>query len=329
MNSFLTRHWFVLALPFSVVLAFAMPGVGAAGGPLRSEWTTRLGVALIFLFQGLLLPTSALRSGTARWPLHTLVQGFTFVGFPALGLVLDALLGRFLTPDLRLGFLFLCVLPSTVSSSVVMTSLAGGNTVGAIFNAALSNVLGVFVTPLWVAWLMKSGGTQPDLGAVVREIAVLLILPLVVGQVLRWKLAGWADGRKRLLGNASSVLILFLVYAAFCNSVQSRFWIGLGSGVLWTATAGVGGIFALVMALVFGAARLARLDRGDRIAAAFCAPQKTIASGIPLAKAIFGSHPGLGLILLPVLLYHPLQLIVCGLLADRWGRENHVPPAHR
>jgi solute carrier family 10 (sodium/bile acid cotransporter), member 7 len=318
-----------MALPLSVALAFAMPGVGAAGGPLRSEWTTRLGVALIFLFQGLLLPTSALRSGTARWPLHALVQGFTFVGFPVLGLALDALMGRFLTPDLRLGFLFLCVLPSTVSSSVVMTSLAGGNTVGAIFNAALSNVLGVFVTPLWVAWLMKSGGTQPDLGAVVREIAVLLILPLVVGQGLRWKLAGWADARKRLLGNASSVLILFLVYAAFCNSVQSRFWSGLGSGVLWTASAGVGVIFALVMALVFGAARVARLDRGDRIAAAFCAPQKTIAAGIPLAKAIFGSHPGLGLILLPVLLYHPLQLIVCGLLADRWGRENHVPPGQR
>ncbi len=322
MREFLVRNWFVASLPLTVLLAWIVPEAGATGGWLRSEVTTRIGVALIFLFQGLVLPTAALRQGASRWQLHLLIQGFTFVLFPLLGIALDLVIGSRLPPDLRLGFLFLCVLPSTVSTSVVLTGLAGGNTVGAIFNAALSNVIGVVITPLWVAWLMKAGGQGRELGGVVKEIVLLLLLPLVVGQLFRWKLSGWADRNKKRLGNASSGLILFLVFAAFCNSVQARFWTGLGSGLLLGTALGVVLIFALAMVLVEGLSRATGLDRGDRIAASFCAPQKTIASGIPLAKAIFGAHPGLGLILLPILLYHPLQLIVCGVLADRWGRKK-------
>lgn len=325
-KGFLNRNWFVASLPVAVLLAFLLPEAGATGGWFRSEITTRVGVALIFLFQGLVLPTAALRQGASRWPLHLLIQSFTFLIFPLMGIGLDAAVGQHLPPDLRLGFLFLCVLPSTVSTSVVLTGLAGGNTVGAIFNAALSNVIGVVITPLWVAWLMKTGGGQADLGGVIREIIMLLLLPLAAGQLLRWKVSLWADRNRKALGNASSALILFLVFAAFCNSAKARFWSGLGGGVLATAAVGVLLVFILAVALVAGLSRAMKLDRGDRIAAAFCAPQKTIASGIPLAKAIFGAHPGLGLILLPILLYHPLQLIVCGVLADRWGRAKERAP---
>lgn len=195
---------------------------------------------------------------------------------------------------------------------------------GAIFNAALSNVAGVVVTPLWVAWLMKAGGRQADPVGVLREISVLLLVPLGLGQLLRWKLGRWADERKRGLGHGASVLILFLVYAAFCNSVQARFWEGLPGRTLGWVAVGVALLLAVVLGLVRLGTQVLGLDRGDRIAATFCAPQKTIAAGIPLAKAIFGAHPGLGLILLPALLYHPLQLVVCGILADRWGREPVV-----
>jgi len=149
-----------------------------------------------------------------------------------------------------------------------------------------------------------------------------------VGQLLRWKLAPWADRNRKALGNASSALILFLVFAAFCNSAKAKFWAALGGGVMATAAVGVVVVLFLAMVLVGVLSRLLKLDRGDRIAAGFCAPQKTLASGIPLAKAIFGAHPGLSLILLPILLYHPLQLIVCGVLADRWGRaKEHAPKA--
>ncbi|HEY0967314.1 MAG TPA: bile acid:sodium symporter family protein [Opitutaceae bacterium] len=324
MKGFLQKNWFVLALPATVGLAWLLPGVGASGGWLRTEVTTKLAVAVIFFSQGLTLPAAALKQGALQWKLHVLVQSFTFLLFPLLGLALDALLGSRLAPDLRLGFLYLCVLPSTISTSVVLTTVAGGNTAGAIFNAVLSNVLGVFITPLWVTWLMQAGGQSQPLGPVVREIIVLLLVPLVLGQAARSVLRAWADARKKRLGDLNSGLILFIVFAAFCNSVEARVWSQYGFDVTLVAFAGVIIIFALATGLVEVLARLLRLDRADRIAASFCAPQKTLASGVPLAKVIFGAHPGLGLILLPIMFYHPLQLLVCGLLAGRWAKRREA-----
>lgn len=322
MKGFLQKHWFVLALPATVGLAWLLPGAGASGGWLRTEVTTKLAVAVIFFSQGLTLPAAALKQGAMQWKLHVLVQSFTFLIFPLIGLALDALFGSRLAPDLRLGFLYLCVLPSTISTSVVLTTVAGGNTAGAIFNAVLSNVIGVFITPLWVTWLMQAGGQPQPLGPVVREIIVLLLVPLVIGQAFRQFLRTWADLRKKRLGDLNSGLILFIVFAAFCNSVEARVWSQYGIDVTLIAFAGVVLIFAFATGLVEVLARLLRLDRADRIAASFCAPQKTLASGVPLAKVIFGAHPGLGLILLPVMVYHPLQLLVCGVLAGRWAKER-------
>jgi sodium/bile acid cotransporter 7 len=327
-KAFWVRNWFVLALPVTVALASLVPSVGANGGPLHPEISTKLAVAAIFLAQGLTLPTAALRQGAGRWRLHLLVQSFTFLLFPLLGLALDRFWGRVVSADLQFGFLFLCVLPSTVSSSVVQTSLAGGNTVGAIFNAALSNVIGIVVTPLWVTWLMKQGGTAQPLGYVFRDIAFLLLAPMALGQGLRWFLGAWADRRKRALAHACSALILWLVFAAFCNPVQQGLWKTQDRFSMLVAALGAAGVLGLAMGAVELLVRMARLDRGDRIAATFCAPQKTIAAGIPLAKAILGSHPGLGLILLPVLLYHLLQLLVGGILAERFARAGHLTKPH-
>ncbi len=322
MSRFLRTHWFVLALPLAVGLAWIVPAAGASGGWLRSEITTKLAVVLIFLFQGLTLATPALLQGARQWRLHLLVQAFTFLLFPLMGMALDAMAGAHLSSDLRLGFLFLCVLPSTISSSVVLTSMAGGNTAGAIFNAVLSNLLGIVITPLWVAWLMKAGGQAMPLGPVIREIVLLLLLPFVVGQLARLRLHAWANANRGRMNVVSSGLILFIVFAAFCNSVESQVWVLHGIGTTGVALAGAAVILALAMGAVGVLSRLLGLNRPDRIAAAFCAPQKTLAAGVPLAQIIFGLHPGLGLILLPVMLYHPLQLLVCGMLAARWGRQS-------
>ncbi|GAB1488027.1 bile acid:sodium symporter [Opitutaceae bacterium] len=322
MRVFLQRNWFILVLPATVGLAWLIPDIGASGGWLRTELTTKLAVALIFFSQGLMLPIAALKQGALQWKLHGLVQSFTFLLFPLIGLALDLLAGSWLAPDLRLGFLYLCVLPSTISTSVVLTTVAGGNAAGAIFNAVLSNVIGVFITPLWVTWLMQAAGQVQPLGPVVREIIVLLLVPLVLGQLARTFLRIWADARKKRLGDLNSGLILFIVFAAFCNSVEARVWSQYGLAVTLVAFAGVAVIFAFATGLVGVLARALRLDRADRIAASFCAPQKTLASGVPLAKIIFATHPGLGLILLPIMFYHPLQLFVCGLLAARWARRR-------
>ena len=324
MRTFLAKNWFVLSLPLAVALAWVIPEAGATGGWLRSEVTTKAGVALIFFFQGITLPLAQMRAGAMQWKLHLVVQSFTFLLFPLLGIALDALVGARLTPDLRLGFLYLCVLPSTVSTSVVLTTMARGNTVGAIFNAVLSNLLGVFITPLWVAWLMKSSGRSQALGPVIGEIVMLLLVPLAFGQVVRASSAvrAWVDARRKLLANLSSAIILFIVFAAFANSVKAQIWSQYGFSITLVALGGVLVIYALATGGVELMARLLRLDRADKIAASFCAPQKTLASGVPMAKVIFGSTPGLGLILLPIMFYHPLQLIVCGMLAAYWAHRE-------
>ncbi len=317
---FLSRNWFLFCLPLSVGLAFFFPTVGAAHGWLQSQSTTKIAVVCIFLLQGLTLPSSTLRKGLTDWRLHLLVQGVTFLAFPLIGIGLNQLLGRFLPPDLALGFLYLCVLPSTISSSVVLTGVAGGNTVGALFNAVLSNVLGVFITPLWIAWLLRREGTSQPLGPLFIEILSLLLAPLILGQLLRLRLSRFMDGRKKIAANLASGCILYLVFAAFCNSVQSKLWTLQGPSVLALASAGVLLLFVIVAGLTEVASRLLKLNRADHLAAAFCAPQKTLASGLPMAKIIFDGHPAFGLIVLPVLIYHPLQLFVCGLLAVRWRR---------
>jgi sodium/bile acid cotransporter 7 len=219
------------------------------------------------------------------------------------------------------GFLFLCVLPTTLSTAIVFTTVAGGNVAGAIFNATLSNLLGIVLTPLWTGWLLHAGGRALPLGPVILEIVLLLLVPLAAGQALRPWLRRWADPRRTRLAGVNSGIVLFIVYAAFANSVQARVWerYGLPSALL--AATGVVLLFAVVMVAVRLTIRAARLGDADASAALFCASQKTLAAGVPMAQLIFGAHPGLGLILLPVMLYHPLQLMVHGMIAVRWQRE--------
>lgn len=323
MASFLTRNWFILSLPLVIAFAALFPKLGADGGPLHPEVSTRWAVVGIFLLQGLSLPSTALRRGAENWRLHLLIQSFTFLVFPSIALAGDALGGRFLpNPDLRMGFLLLGVLPSTVSSSVVFTQQAGGNSGAAIFNAALSNSLGLVVTPLWVAWLAATqGGMAPVTGRAVQDILFLMLLPVAIGQLVRWFQEDTVKQLGRHLGTGSSLLILFLVFSAFADSIHDGLWRSARPELLSTIVAITFALFALLLGLTLMAGRWIDLPREDRITAAFCAPQKTIAAGIPLAKALFGSHPGLGLILLPVLIYHPVQLILSGILANRWGRN--------
>ena len=212
------------------------------------------------------------------------------------------------------------MLPTTISTAIVFTSVAGGNVAGAIFNATLSNLLGIALTPLWTGWLMRAGGRTLPLGPVILEIVLLLLVPLAAGQALRPWLRRWADARKPRLAGVNSGIVLFIVYAAFANSVEARVWERYGAHLMLLALAGVVLLFAFVMGAVWVTIRAARLDNTDASAALFCASQKTLAAGVPMAQLIFGAHPGLGLILLPVMLYHPLQLMVHGMMAMRWPR---------
>lgn len=313
--------WFLVGMVAAVVLAWIHPEPGASGGALHPEILNKLGVSLIFFLHGLGLPLRALAAGTLKWRLHLVVQLATFALCPLVGLVALWLLGTHVTPDLRVGLFYLCALPSTVSSSVAMTAAARGNVPAAVFNATLSSLIGVVLTPLWLELVLGKAGETLPLGAVMLDLVRWLVVPLAVGQLLRPWLGDLAARHKTQIGVVDRLTILLLVYTSFCDSVQAGVWT---SGA---TTLGVSAIFsvvllALVMAVTWSVTGALGFDMADRIVGLFCGSKKTLASGVPMARLIFGADPALGIILLPIMLYHPLQLVVCGWLAGRFARRR-------
>lgn len=323
----IAQDWFLVGMLAAVVLASLYPAFGASGGAMHADTVTNLGIALVFFLHGIGLPLEALRRGLLSWRVHLVIQGLTYIAFPLLWLVLNAAFGSWLPPYLVIGFCYLCALPSTISSSVAMTALGRGNVPVAIFNATLSGLLGIMLTPLLINLLVDTQAQGLSLGETMLNIAQLLLLPIVVGQLLRPLVGHWFARIKRYTGNIDKIVILLLVYAAFCNSVQSGLWQQHGIGLI--AVTGVG--VALILALLLWFSRLLSrrlgFSREDEVAIVFCGSKKTLASGIPMAALIFGAHPGLGMIVLPIMLYHQLQLFVCSLLAHRYARAAEAAAA--
>ena len=306
----------------AVGLAVLFPNPGAHGGWLHAELLNKFGVALIFFLHGVGLSFSALKGGMLRWPLHLVIQGSTFLLFPLIGLGAVWLAGDHVVPDLRLGFFYLCALPSTISSSVAMTAAARGNVASAVFNATLSGLIGVFLTPLWIAVVLKAGDQALPVGAVILDLLRWLVLPLVIGQLCRPWLGAWVHQHKKFVQITDRSIILILVYSAFCDSMKWGVWSGHGpSTVLATLCASLI-LFFLVMSLVGFVCDALKFPVEDRIAAIFCGSKKTLASGIPMAQLIFAHNANISLILLPIMIYHLMQLIICGWLAGRWAQRR-------
>ncbi len=311
--------WFLIGLGGSVALAWLAPGPGAHGGWMHPEIVTKAGVALIFFLHGLRLSFAAMRAGALNWRLHLLIQSATFIVFPLLGLALYALLGSHVAPALRLGVFYLCALPSTISSAIILTAMARGNVAGAVFNATISNLLGVVITPLWIAVAIEASGELQAAGPVILDLVRWLVLPLVVGQSLRPWLGEIAARHRSAITLIDRGAILLLVYTAFCDSFKSGVWSNFGAVQIAWVIGLCGALFTIVITMIALATRALRFSWPDRIAAMFGGSKKTLAAGVPMAKLIFGSHPGMGLILLPIMIYHPLQLVICGILAQRWA----------
>lgn len=303
----------------SLLAAWLAPELGARGGVLRPELTTKLGVALVFLLHGMNLPLGALRAGASNLHLHALIQLTTFVLFPALGFFLATLLGAAQTPLLATAVLFLCALPSTISSAAALTAAAGGNVAGALFNAALSSLLGIVLTPLWMSAFAGTQQPSMPLSRLLLELSAWLGLPLLAGQLLRPLLAGVLRGAGRALSLLDRGVIVLLVYVAFCDAFASGVWQRAGTAFV-LATLGVS-VTLLCLALWFTseASRLWRLPRQDRIAAVFCGSQKSLAAGVAMAELMFADSASVGLLLLPTLAYHSLQLLVSGMMVTRYG----------
>ncbi|CAH0312463.1 bile acid:sodium symporter [Pseudomonas mediterranea] len=320
----MVTDWFLCGMLLATLLAYFFPGFGATGGAMHAEWVVNIGIFVVFFLHGVNLSGEQIRHGLKNTRLHLMVQVFTFGVFPLIWLASNKLLGSHVPSLLMLGFFYLCALPSTISSSVALTGSAGGNVPAAILNASLSSVLGVFLTPLLVSLVVGRGDGGIDLGSTLLDLCLMLLLPLVLGQFLRRWLAGFFGRYKRYTSIIDKLVILLLVYAAFCNSMVSGIWQQQGNGVLLSAVFGSAVLLAIILWLTTRTARTLRFNNADEIAAVFCASKKSLAAGVPMAALIFGNNPGLGLILLPIMIYHPMQLIVCSILAERYASRQRA-----
>lgn len=319
---FISNQWFLIAMFGLILMASINPHIGKTGGLLQLDQLSSLGIALVFFLYGLGLSFEKLKQGIRSWKVHILVQVTTFLIFPLIFLIFYKVIGNRISDDLMLGFCFLCALPSTVSSSVALVGLARGNVPAAIFNATISGLIGIVATPFIIAVFYGLYGGDLSLAATIISIAKLLLLPLVVGQLARPLLLNLHQKYKFFTSSADRFVILMLVFSAFSDSVISGLWQKNGFAMIIL-------VFVLVTVLLIGIvlattliSRSLGLSTQDEIAAVFCGSVKTLASGVPMAKIIFGAHPGLGLIMLPIIFFHQAQLIICSILASRYAKRG-------
>ncbi|MGY5453268.1 bile acid:sodium symporter family protein [Agarivorans sp. MS3-6] len=315
----LKKEWFLLGMLLAIFAALLLPNLGRSGGVLQLDSVTGIGIAIIFFLHGVGLSPREIRQGIQNWRLHLLVQSTTFLFYPLLWLLLGDALHALMPSALAFGFCFLFTLPSTISSSVAMTSIAKGNVAGAVFNASLSSLLGVLITPLLVQLFMGFDGVSMDIGATVSAICKMLLLPMVTGQLLRPFLLNSFQRHKNVVNKIDKWVILLIVYNAFCDSVVENIWDGFSLTTLLLALLMcILVLLTVINGLVYVARKL-HFAVEDEIAAVFCGSKKTLAAGVPMAKVIFGSDPNLGMLLLPIMLYHPIQIFYCAILANRYA----------
>jgi sodium/bile acid cotransporter 7 len=300
-----------------VCLASILPVHG--GSAVVAGYVTMAAIALLFFLHGARLSPQAALAGAWHWRLHLVVLASTFVLFPALGLGARALVPGLLTPPLWTGVILLCALPSTVQSSIAFTSIARGNVPAALCAATVSNLLGMGLTPLLVGLLLSAHGGFSVRGA--GDIVLQLLLPFALGQLARPWIGAWALRHKRLLGLVDRGSILLVVYTAFSEGVTQGIWHQLGLGDLARLLAVDAALLGIVLAITTYGSRLLGFSRPDEVTIVFCGSKKSLASGLPMATVLLAGR-SVGLIVLPLMLFHQIQLMVCAALAKRYAHAD-------
>lgn len=309
---------FILAILGAVIVAALLPAKGDAAEVL--DWVVVVAIAALFFLYGTRLHPREALDGLKHWRLHLTILAFTFVMFPLVGLAIGPLVEPIVGDDLYAGLLFLCLVPSTVQSSIAFTSIARGNVPGAIVSASASNMLGVVLTPLLVVLLMTTeGGVTIDATSVLKILGQIL-LPFIVGQIARPWVGPFFTRHAKITKLADRGTIVLVVYVAFSEGVRDGIWSIVDAGQL-VAVAVISLILVLVMLVVtrWVPQRLG-FRREDVIAIQFCGTKKSLATGLPMATVLFAGST-VGLIVLPLMIFHQIQLILCSWLATRYGRE--------
>ena len=306
---------YIIAILMMVVLASLLPVSGQ--GAVWFGWLTKAAIALLFFLHGARLPREQVIAGLVHWRLHLTVLAFTFLLFPLLGLGLLQLPEWLLPAPLAAGVLYLCLLPSTVQSSIAFTSQARGNVAAAVVAASASNLIGVILTPLLVGLFLHTTTGGISLKAV-QDVAVQILLPFTLGQLARPLVAAWVARNAKLVSYADRGSILLVVYGAFSAAVVGGLWKQVSALELTVLLAICVILLAGVLTATLLAARALKFSKEDEIVVVFCGSKKGLATGVPMASILFPAAT-VGFIVLPVMLFHQLQLMACAVIAQRYG----------
>lgn len=306
---------FIVMMLALVALASVFPARGMAAEYVALA--ADVSICALFFLHGAKLSREAIRSGFAKLRLHGAVLVTTFIVFPVLGIAAHALLEGMIDRGLRDGILFVCLLPSTVQSSIAFVSIAKGDVPAAICSAAFSSLLGIFLTPVLVA--LTLGGLVEISPAAVQRIALQLLLPFVLGHALRPLLAGWVERHRALVGKVDRSSILLVVFSAFSASVVNGLWQTIDLADLGALLALSGLLLAVVLCLTWWGGAVLGFERQERVVLLFCGSKKSLATGVPIASTLFPASV-LGAVILPLMVFHQLQLIVCAFIAQSLAR---------
>jgi sodium/bile acid cotransporter 7 len=308
---------FLIALVCVVTLAAILPVSGRAAQAV--DILASFAIGLLFFLQGARLARETVIAGFTHWRLHVLVLACTFVLFPLLGMALHAAVPGLLSEPLWMGVLFLCALPSTVQSSIAFTSIGKGNVPAAICSATASNLFGIVITPVLVGALLSARGDGGIDVSQIGKIVVQLLLPFIAGQILRPKIGAFVARHKTILSITDRSSILLVVYAAFSAAVVNGVWQRLSGHDLVVLLVLDSILLALVLGFTTLAARLLGFSKADEVTIVFCGSKKTLASGVPMANVLFPGAQA-GIVILPLMIFHQIQLMVCAWLAQRYAR---------
>lgn len=308
---------FLAALLGMIILAYFFPSIGIAEEPVSLETVTDYGLSLIFFFYGLRLSFPELRAGLGNWRMHIAVQLTTFLFFPLVVLLFKPLFGTENGELLWLGTFFLAALPSTVSSSVVMVSIAGGNLPAAIFNATVSSLLGIFITPLWMSIFLAGNEKNFDVRTILWKLILQVLLPFVVGVALNRFFGAFANLHRKKLRYFDQTIILLIVYTAFCHSFALNVFSDYSVSSIVLLVFAMMSLFFSSYAFILIISRIFKFNRPDTVTILFCGSKKSIVHGTIMSKVLFENNAAVGIILLPIMIYHAVQLIFASIIARR------------
>lgn len=313
---------YLLLIVSMVVLASFLPARGQAASV--AGWATKLAIGLVFFLHGARLSREAVIGGLTHWRLHLVVLAATFGVFPLLCLGLAALPAWITPPALAGGLVFLGCLPSTIQSSIGFTVIARGNVAAAVAAASASNLLGILITPILVGLLLHAKGAVSSSSA--WAIVLQLLAPFLAGQILRRWIGGLVSAHARLLQIVDRGSILLVVYTAFSSAVVEGVWSQIGALDLARLLILCGALLGAVLAATWLTARTLGFSKPDEIAIVFCGSKKSLASGVPMAGVLFPAATA-GLALLPLMLFHQIQLMACAVIAQRYANRADLDAA--